>query len=212
MSQPAANGPADLLLRLSAAMEGHWAHTEGRSSRIASYCAMLAHEVVLTDQERADLALAARVHDIGMVGIPSEIPRKKGRLTPTEFATMRRHAEIGADILEGTPGLEGVARLVRHHHERYDGTGYPAGLRGAEIPLGSAIIGVAEALDAMTQARPYRRRSSIEAAVKLIRQGNATQFHPMVVDALPAVVANFEGGIRPPSDLRGKRVRRQVAG
>jgi HD-GYP domain-containing protein (c-di-GMP phosphodiesterase class II) len=131
-----------------------------------------------------DLGYAARVHDIGKVGVPDSVLRKPGPLDRWEARLMRRHSEWGADLLRGVPGLERVAVIVHHHHERYDGHGYPDGLVEVNIPLESRILAVADAYMAMTDDRPYRRALSPETIAHELVEGRATQFDPEVVDAL----------------------------
>jgi HD-GYP domain-containing protein (c-di-GMP phosphodiesterase class II) len=131
-----------------------------------------------------DLGFAAQLHDIGKVGVPDAVLRKPGRLTVPEWDLLKGHAEWGAQLLEGIPGLRRVATIVRHHHERYDGSGYPVGLAGEEIPLESRVLGVADAYTAMVEQRPYRRPLRPGEVERRLTKGRGTQFDPMVVDAL----------------------------
>jgi diguanylate cyclase (GGDEF)-like protein len=136
-----------------------------------------------------DVARAAKLHDVGKVAVPDAIVGKDGPLTAEEWEVMRRHPVIGERILGEAPGLADVARLVRASHERYDGRGYPDGLRGHEIPLGARILFVCDAYDAMTSDRPYREPMTHETALAELRANAATQFDPLVVDVFCAVVA-----------------------
>jgi HD-GYP domain-containing protein (c-di-GMP phosphodiesterase class II) len=131
----------------------------------------------------------ALLHDIGKIGMPDEILRKPGRLDAHELAIMREHPVIGERILRHVPGLETVARAVRHEHERWDGTGYPDGLAGEAIPLSSRITLVCDAYHAMTSARPYRAALDHEEAAEELRRGAGTQFDPAIVTALLAALA-----------------------
>jgi HD-GYP domain-containing protein (c-di-GMP phosphodiesterase class II) len=127
---------------------------------------------------------AALLHDIGKVAIPDEILNKPGKLTDDEWKVMQDHTVIGERILRAIPGLGGVARIVRHEHERWDGSGYPDGLVGEEIPIGARIILAADAYHAMTSDRPYRTAMSHAEAMEELTKGAGTQFDPSVVEAL----------------------------
>jgi putative two-component system response regulator len=124
------------------------------------------------------------LHDVGKLGIPDRILAKDGPLTGEEWSQMRRHPEIGVRILAGIPFLEGACAIVSAHHERWDGTGYPHGLRGENIPMGARLFAVADAFDAMTTNRPYRCALPIEAAIGELRLRSGSQFWPDAVDAL----------------------------
>jgi HD domain-containing protein len=135
-----------------------------------------------------DLVVAAQLHDIGKAWVPSRILAKAGPLTDEEWALMRRHTIVGEEILSAVDELAGVGRLVRHSHERWDGEGYPDGVKGAEIPLGSRIIFCADTFHAIRSDRPYRRGSSADEALAEIRRCSGTQFDPAVAEALEEVV------------------------
>jgi putative nucleotidyltransferase with HDIG domain len=135
------------------------------------------------------LRYGALLHDVGKISIPSEILRKPGPLDADERARMDEHTVIGARMLERIPFLAPVAPLVRSSHERHDGTGYPDGLAGAEIPRGANVIAACDAFHAMTSDRSYRRAMSVEAAEAELRAHAGTQFEPAVVDALLAELA-----------------------
>jgi two-component system cell cycle response regulator len=140
----------------------------------------------LSETEADAVRLGALLHDVGKLAIPDRILNKPGALDEHEWEFMRRHTLIGQRILEGAPALSDVARLVRASHERFDGNGYPDGLRGAEIPLGARIIAVCDAFDAMTTQRPYRAAVPVPAAIAELRHGAGTQFDPDVVAAFAA--------------------------
>src|SRR4051794_9471378 len=135
-----------------------------------------------------ELGLAGRVHDIGKIGVPDRILSKPGKLDPDERAVMERHAVWGAETLARIPGLDGVAEIVRSHHERWDGRGYPAGLIGEEIPVAARIIGACEAYRALTTDRPYRRALEPDRAVGLLEQGAGSHFDPAVITNLVALL------------------------
>jgi two-component system, cell cycle response regulator len=136
-----------------------------------------------------EVARAAELHDVGKVAVPDAILDKPGPLDPVEWSFMRRHPLIGERILLAAPALRPVARLVRSSHERFDGSGYPDGLRGDEIPLGARVVIVCDAFDAMTSERPYREAVAQADAIEELRRCVGTQFDPMVVDAFCRVIA-----------------------
>src|SRR6185295_17327313 len=130
-----------------------------------------------------DIAHAAELHDVGKIAIPDAILQKTGPLDEGEWAFMRRHTLIGERILMAAPALRSVAKLVRSSHERWDGGGYPDGLRSEQIPLGARVVAVCDAFDAMTTNRPYRHRVNQPAAMAELRACAGTQFDPQVVQA-----------------------------
>lgn len=177
-----------LLGALVAALDARDIYTSGHSGRVAQYADLIARELSLSASERADLRYASLLHDIGKIGIPDAILRKNGPLSPTERAIMMEHPLRGIQILQQAPNVpETVLAAVRSHHEWVNGGGYPDGLRCQQIPIAARIIGVADALDAMTSARPYRAGDPWAEALRRIDQGRGTQFDPHVVAALMRV-------------------------
>jgi HD-GYP domain-containing protein (c-di-GMP phosphodiesterase class II) len=150
---------------------------------VLGYSLAIARAHGMPDGRIAELEHGVLLHDIGKIGIPDSILLKPGPLTPEEWRTMRTHPEIGKRLIERIPFLRGAVPVVHCHHERWDGTGYPRGLRGDAIPLGARIFAVADALDAMTYDRPYSRAISFEAARREITRSAGTHFDPAVVDA-----------------------------
>jgi HD-GYP domain-containing protein (c-di-GMP phosphodiesterase class II) len=142
----------------------------------------------MDDDELRDLHYGAIFHDIGKIAIPDAILHKPGELTAEELEIVRRHPVAGEQILAPVPFLAGVRRIVRHDHERWDGAGYPDGLRGHEIPLGARIVFAVDAYHAMVSDRPYRRGISPPAARRELRAHAASQFDPEVVETLIAVL------------------------
>ena len=138
--------------------------------------------------ELLELELAALLHDVGKLRVPREILQKPGPLSDSEERLMRNHPAWGAELVAGVPGLQAVALIVRHHHERIDGSGYPSGLSGVRIPVASRIMAVCDAYGAMTEARPYRRERTPHEALAELRDRAGDQFDPAVVDALEAEV------------------------
>lgn len=168
---------------LAATVDAKDPYTHDHSRKVARYARLLAEAMGCSPEEVEQIELAGLLHDVGKIGVPDHILRKPGRLTPEEWELMKAHARLGADILAAHPALQPIVPLVRHHHERWDGRGYPDGLHGDEIPLGAAIIGLADAFDTMTSDRPYRRGIPIAAAIEELERCSGTQFHPDVVAA-----------------------------
>ncbi|MCX7709308.1 MAG: HD-GYP domain-containing protein [Clostridia bacterium] len=172
----------DIIECLIAALEAKDLYTSGHSSRVADMSFDLARALGLKGVYRDNVHIAAHLHDIGKMGIPEYILNKKGKLLPHEWAQIQRHPEIGYSILMKSRELQRIAEIVLHHHERWDGKGYPHGLLADKIPLGARIIGVADAIDAMTSARPYREPMSWEACIEEIMLNKGVQFDPVVVE------------------------------
>lgn len=156
--------------------------TEGHSKRVTAYTIAIARAMGLDADELRTIARGAFLHDIGKIATPDAILLKPGRLTPEEQSIMRQHCERGYEMVRKIPFLRDAAEIVYAHQERFDGTGYPRGLRGEQIPLGARIFSVADALDAMTSDRPYRKGSSIHAATSEIVRCSGTQFDPHIVE------------------------------
>lgn len=171
------------LSALVAALDARDRETEGHSKRVVAYTQALAEKMGIPTEQRQEIARGAMLHDIGKIGVPDSILHKTGSLGEGEWAIVRKHPEWGKQILEGIRFLEGPAQMVLTHHERWDGSGYPLGLKGEQIPLGSRIFAVVDAFDAMTSYRPYRNPESYAKARAEIREGRSTQFDPDVVDA-----------------------------
>jgi hypothetical protein len=157
------------------------AKTMGRAVAVAERLALSADEI-------AAVKLGALFHDIGTIGVPESVLRKPGALDEHEWSEVKAHATIGANLLSNVPMLERVRPIVLSHHERYDGTGYPDGLRGDQIPLAAQIIAVADAYQAMTTLRPYLTALTRKQALRELRANAGTQFNPVVVEAFVAVV------------------------
>lgn len=171
-------------------MDERDASTDTHAADVAELSRAVAVEMCCEPLNTSTISLAARLHDIGKVAVPDAILRKAGRLTEEEWATMRKHPEVGADVLRRIPSLRSCAPLVRSHHERYDGAGYPDGLVGDEIPLGARVISAADAFDAMVSGRPYREAIGRAAALAELQRCAGTQFDPRVVEAIIRLSAN----------------------
>ncbi len=176
----------EILTRLARAAEYRDDATHQHTARVARTTRLLALALKLSPDQADLLALAAPLHDIGKIGIPDAVLLKPGKLTDDEFAVMKTHAQVGANMLagSGSPVLQAATQIAQHHHERWDGTGYPHGLRGKRIPLGARIVAVADTLDALTHERPYKAAWSLRDALREIFSQSARQFDPRVVDAL----------------------------
>jgi putative nucleotidyltransferase with HDIG domain len=158
-------------------------YTGGHTKRVMNYSLAIGRYLGLDKTEMDNLKLAAILHDIGKIGIRDNVLLKEDRLTPEEFESMNMHTSYGAEILEHIKQLKSVIPGVKGHHEKYDGTGYPDGLKGTEIPLAARIIAVADTFDAMTTDRPYRKALSAEAAFNELKKFAGKQFDPEVVEA-----------------------------
>jgi HD-GYP domain-containing protein (c-di-GMP phosphodiesterase class II) len=160
--------------------------TGAHSGRVQRLASSLGRRLHLDDQVLVDLAYAAELHDIGKVGVPDAVLLKPGPLMDSEWEVVRSHSAWGSDLLRTVPGLERVAVIVRHHHERFDGRGYPDGLKGEDIPVESRILAVVDAFVAMTEERPYRAPREHDDAATELRAQRGTQFDPRVLDAFEA--------------------------
>jgi len=177
-----------MVLVLARAVDARDAYTAGHCERIAVWAESVAVGVGCGEEEAREIRWAGLLHDIGKIGVPDEILRKPGKLTDAEWKLMRQHAVIGEEILATTERMRGVAHLVRHHQERWDGSGYPDGIRGEAIPLGARILAVVDAYSAITDDRPYRKARTHAEALAELRRCAGSQFDPQVVDIFCEVV------------------------
>jgi response regulator RpfG family c-di-GMP phosphodiesterase len=175
------------LKALTAALETRDSETHGHSERVVTYSLRLGREYGLSSDKMKALEFGSLLHDIGKIGVPDSILRKPGKLTEEEWVRMREHPLHGQQILRGIVFLEGAARVVAQHHEKWDGTGYPFGLREEEIDICARIFAVADAFDAITSDRVYRRGKSYEAAAQELDDWAGRQFDPKVVKAFHRV-------------------------
>jgi HD-GYP domain-containing protein (c-di-GMP phosphodiesterase class II) len=160
------------------------------STRLAEWAVRVARNLGIAERDLYQLEVAALLHDIGKIGIPDAILKKQGKLTDDERALMNKHPEYSWSILRLFPGFEKASLYALHHHESYDGKGYPGGLKGEEIPIGSRIVSVIDAYDAMISNRCYRKGLLHEEAVRRLTEGTATQFDPMVVETFIEIAKN----------------------
>ena len=194
----------DTIESLNATVEAKDPYTAGHSARVQHVALSLGHELGLSKEELDALRLGGLFHDIGKIAIPDSILLKPGRLTPDEFDQMKRHSAEGARIVGKLSQLGPIVPIIRHHHERWDGRGYPDGLAGQDIPLLAAIVGLADAWDAMTTERPYAPAMAPEEALDEIRRGNGSQFAPAVAQAMLRICE------RDPAELGIERERAAV--
>jgi PAS domain S-box-containing protein/putative nucleotidyltransferase with HDIG domain len=173
----------ETVLALARAVDARDAYTGDHSQNLAAWAEALARSLNCPNDEIRTIYWAAMLHDIGKLGVPDEILKKPGKLNEQEWEVMKRHPETGASILLPVKGLNGVAQIIRSHHERYDGRGYPDGLSGEQIPLGARILAVVDAYGAITDNRVYRKARSSREALAEIRACSGGQFDPVVVDA-----------------------------
>jgi cyclic di-GMP phosphodiesterase len=171
------------------ALEAKDPYMRGHSARVADLSATIAHQLGIADEQVEHVRVAGRLHDIGKIGTRESVLNKQGVLTPEEFEHVRQHVVIGSQILAPLVHLGDIIPAVRHHHERWDGTGYPDGLRGEEIPMGARIIGAGEVFDALSTSRAYQEKLSPEKAIERIADLSGTVLDPAVYEALASVVA-----------------------
>ena len=179
-----------MLYLLCSALDERDQVTDGHSRRVAAFSVAVARELNLTGDYLLDVERAGILHDIGKLSVPDAILSKPGPLTPEEWQEMKRHPEVGYQLVRGVPFLSRAAEIVYSHHERFDGAGYPRSLKGEEIPLGARIFAVVDTYDAITSDRPYRLARSHEYALEEIRRHAGTQFDPTVVAAFLTAVKN----------------------
>jgi len=176
-------------IALAAAIDARDQYTHGHTERVTNYCLAISKELYGIPEMnnyknfRETLQISALLHDIGKIGVPDHVLNKHGRLSPEEFEEIKKHSVIGATILHPIKELSDVAKEVRHHQEYYDGSGYPDGIKGNNIPLIARIISVADAFDAMTSNRPYRKRKTAEEALFELKRCSGAQFDPVIVSA-----------------------------
>jgi len=210
----------DMIQALVISVETRDPYTRGHSERVTQYSKEIAKKMGWKEQELKNLELACRIHDIGKIGISDRILLKNDKLTIAEWAEMKMHPVRGAEMLTFSEFLRPVIPIVRHHHERWDGKGYPDGLKGEEIPLGARIMAVADAFDAMSSTRPYRDTVDLNRIVEELKENARTQFDPQIVkiwleileehrkipDTQPLSIPNHQG---PPSGANLKAIKKR---
>jgi putative nucleotidyltransferase with HDIG domain len=177
---------------LASALDARDRYTAGHSHRVSAMATATARFLGLPESEVESIRVGALLHDIGKIGVSDQILQKAGPLTTEEFDQIKQHPEIGKRILEPVRGFEEYLPIVELHHENWDGSGYPHGLRGEEVPVGARIVHVVDAYDAITTDRPYRPGMSHATAVGMLREFSGTQFDPAVVQAFLATGSGRE--------------------
>jgi putative nucleotidyltransferase with HDIG domain len=177
----------DTIKSLSLAIDAKDPYTKGHSTRVANYVIDLARELKWSEDKVEMLQYVALIHDVGKVAVPEDILKKDCLLSQDEFSIMKTHCEAGAEVLKGIKFFAEASDLIKYHHERWDGSGYPEQISGEEIPEGARILAVADAFDAMTSDRPYRKALDLKVAMKELEDGAGTQFDPKVVEAFTRI-------------------------
>lgn len=165
---------------ISSALDARDPYTGDHSRRVSDTATLLAKMLGLSDDEIQEIHIAAHLHDIGKIGIPDSVLLKPGRLDDEEWKMMKRHPQIGADILAKSPRFSRISAIILHHHERYDGKGYPFGAKEQEIPLGSRIIAVCDSIDAMASERAYRKALPLDTVYEEIEKNIGLMYDPDV--------------------------------
>jgi putative two-component system response regulator len=182
---------------LSNTLENRDHFTYHHSSRVNAYAGLIADRIDITPEEREDMELGAYLHDIGKLGVTEDIIQKQSKLSDSEMEAAKKHTEIGASLVSPLELPPGVLSVIRHHHERYDGQGYPDGLSGEQIPLATRIISLAESFDAMVADRPYRKALPLNQVVEELRKCAGSQWDPALVKVLMNIVVEKGENILP---------------
>jgi len=167
-------------------------YTRGHSERVTQYSKQIVKKMGMKVEELKNLELACRIHDVGKIGVSDRILLKKGKLTIAEWAEMKMHPVKGAEMLTFSEYFKPVIPIVRHHHERWDGKGYPDGLKGEEIPLGARILAVADAFDAMSSSRSFRDAINLKKIIEVLKENAGTQFDPQIVEVFMKIIEKYE--------------------
>lgn len=190
----------NILIRL---IEMKDTYTKGHSEEVAKWSGIIAKNLNLSNDEQEEIKMAARLHDIGKIGIPEGILNAPRKLKKEEYAEVKKHPNLGADLFSNIDKFKKVSQIIRYHHEWYDGEGYPDGLIGEKIPLGSRIITIADAYQAMTSDRPYRKALSNREAIAELKRCTGSQFDPEIVMVFIRILNGF---IPEQIDLNRKRI------
>jgi putative two-component system response regulator len=178
-----------VIFALAAAVEAKDSYTEAHTHRVGVSARRLGRRIGLGDEQQGALLRGGMIHDIGKIGVPDAILQKPGPLSLEERRQMQRHPELGERIARPLGSAASLLPIIRHHHEAYDGSGYPDGLRGNEIPIEARIVAVCDGFDALTSTRPYRRGRTVGEAVAVLRAGGGAQWDP---DLVQTVIADLE--------------------
>lgn len=173
---------------LATALEARDEYTQGHSQRVCDVSMLLGERMGFSPEAMEELRIGTVLHDIGKIGVPDAILNKRARLSDEEFALMKLHPVIGYEICKPLMLSEGILMIIRNHHEKLDGSGYPDGLKGGELPLSLRIVCIADAFDAMSSTRPYRGVMALTDVLAELSRGAGTQFDPVVVEALKDIL------------------------
>lgn len=176
----------DLVECITSALDARDPYTGDHSRRVSDMACALCGVLGINDELAQEIHIAGHLHDIGKIGIPDRVLLKEGKLSDEEWILMKRHPQIGADILNKSPYFARISAIILHHHERFDGKGYPFGAKGEEIPLGARIIAVCDSIDAMASKRSYRNAIPLDAVHAEIERCCGTMYDPIVADAMLA--------------------------
>jgi diguanylate cyclase (GGDEF)-like protein len=213
LSEPVDNGEVhgkrnglSAVYSLVSVVEARDPYVYGHSRRVNTYAVALAEAIGLSPDESSRVSTAALLHDIGKIGIPDKVLNKKGGLNEEDWRAVKAHPRLGANIISNIPNLVPCVSIILHHHERWDGAGYPERLKGEDIPIGARILAIADSFEAMTSARPYRPALSLEQVVKELRQGAGHQFDPQLVELFIGIIeAGLPEKVKTGQDSPSKR-------
>lgn len=183
VQQEKINALMGIRLSLTSLIDLKDSYTEGHSKHVRNLARKFAEFLKLSPTEIEDISTAAELHDIGKIGVPDSILKKNGTLNEEEFLEIKKHPQRGSDALKPLKGFENVTQIIRNHHERYDGTGYPRGLSGERIPFGARVLGILDTYDAMVYNRPYRKAKTIREFLDTLEKGMGSQFDPSLAAA-----------------------------
>ena len=178
-----------IIYALAATVDAKDSYTYGHSRKVSEYAVAVSEKLKMPQDKVNNIRAASLLHDIGKVGVPDSILNKKEPLTDEEWKPIKGHPKLGVEILRHVMDLANCLPTILHHHEHYDGSGYPAGLKGEQIPLEARVLSVADAYDAMTSPRPYREQLSMDEAIKELRRCAGTQFDPEIVELFCNTIA-----------------------
>lgn len=184
------NAYLELVETLRLAVEAKDKYTRGHSDRVSAYSVLLGEKLGLSARRLKTLRIGGIFHDVGKIGVPDSILLKEKGLSDDEYAEIKKHTVVGVDILQPVSYFKNILPIIKYHHERYDGTGYPEGLKGEKIPYLARIVAVADSFDAMTSKRSYRNSLTRKKVIKQFEIGKGTQFDPVIADAMLDIINN----------------------
>ncbi len=195
-----------VIASLANAIEAKDTYTEGHNERVSHYVVALANVAGLSKKDKEIVRIAGFLHDIGKIGVPDNVLNKKGSLDELEFAIIRSHPEKGQEILEPLHSLMEIREVVLYHHERYDGKGYPCGLKSEQIPVCARILAIADTYDAMTTTRPYRKSLTKSEAIRRLEEGAGQMWDPVLVKTFIKLLQNSEESDLIQTDNVGEKI------